>query len=511
MRVLFDTNIFIYRENHTVIPASLQNLLRSLHLSKVEILIHPRSLEDLKRDPDERRRNIAYSKINTYPLLDSPPEQGLDPYFLETVGPASKINDEIDNAILYSAYRNAVEFLITEDKGVHRKAARLQIKDQVLSIEEAVEIFGTRDKDGRLTYLPALKEDYVYNLNINDPFFDSLKEDYGEFEGWFKKISREGRKCFVHRKTDGEIGALLIYKEENEPIDSTPVIPAGRRLKLSTFKVSYVGNKIGELFIKLAVEYCLNNGIDEMYLTHFVETNDHLIGLIEEYGFYDVAKLNNNEEHVFLKRLVPENDNIESRSPIEVSKKLYPSFYDGENVNKYVIPIQPKWHKRLFTEYREKGTKGRQSTLSEHWGEFIVEGNTIKKAYLCHSNITTISPGDLVLFYRSKDEKRLTSLGVVEKIYQRLNDPEEITRIVGKRTVYSIEEIEEIAKRPTTVLLFTWHLHLPDPIALKELVDEGVLKRAPLSINSISHEKYLTVKKRGKIDERFTAHQAQIC
>lgn len=31
MRILFDTNIFIYRENHTILTASLQNLHKVLN------------------------------------------------------------------------------------------------------------------------------------------------------------------------------------------------------------------------------------------------------------------------------------------------------------------------------------------------------------------------------------------------------------------------------------------------------------------------------------------------
>ncbi|KKF98034.1 hypothetical protein DU40_19040 [Methanosarcina mazei] len=510
MRVLFDTNIFIYRENHTILPASLQNLHKALHQSKVEILIHPKSLDDLKRDTDEKRRNISLSKINTYPPLESPPEHNKDSLFLELVGSVSKINDEIDNAILYSVYRNAVHFLITEDKGVHKKAIRLGIKDRVLSIEETLEIFGTKNKDGRVTYLPALKDDYVYNLNLNDPFFDSLKGDYSdEFEDWFKKVSREGRRCFVHIKPDSLIGALLIYKVENEPIDSMPVRPARKRLKISTFKVSYVGNKIGELFIKLAVKYCMENNIDEMYLTHFIEsTDDYLIDLIAEYGFDDVAKLNKNEEHVFLKKLRVGKDEKTFLEPIKISKRYYPTFYDGPEVNKYVIPIEPLWHRKLFTEYQETNNRGRQSSILEYEGDFIVEGNTIKKAYLCHRWFTKkkISAGDLVLFYRSHDEKRITTIGVAEKVCQKLKDKEEILRLVGKRTVYLPEDIEEIAKKPTTVILFAWHFNLQNPLVLEELINIGALKGAPQTITPISHEKYLMIKTRGLIDERYTTN-----
>ncbi len=95
-------------------------------------------------------------------------------------------------------------------------------------------------------------------------------------------------------------------------------------------------------------------------------------------------------------------------------------------------------------------------------------------------------------------------MGVVEKAFQSLQDKDEIIRHVGKRTVYSMDEIEEMAKTSTLVVLFTWHFHLPNPLNLKELMEIGVLTGAPQSITQISHEKYLLIKSRGEIDERFT-------
>jgi predicted nucleic acid-binding protein len=472
MRVLFDTNIIIYREDHTVLPTSLQNLHKALNQSKVEILVHPKSLEDIKRDSDEER-----------------------------------INDEIDNAILYAVYRNAVDLLITEDKGVHKKAIRLEIKDRVLSIAEALEIFEIRLRDEKIIVPNAMKEDFVYNLNIKDPFFNSLKTDYNgiKFREWFERISKKGRKCFVHRRPDGSIGALLIYKEENEPIDSDPVIPAKRRLKLCTFKVSYVGNKIGELFIKLAVEVCKKYGINEMYLTLFPKKQDYLVDLIKEHGFKEVSKLNGTNEVVYLKHLTVE-EKTDSVKPVDISRDYYPTFYDGSNVNKFIIPIRPKWHIRLFNDYNGKKAESRQLTLIEASGEFIVEGNTITKAYLCNVKRNELREGSLVLFYRSEDEKCITSVGVVERVEQELQNKEEIIRLVGKRTVYSIEEIEQLAKKPTTVILFKWHLYLKNPLTLKELINMGALKGAPQTITQISHEQYLMIKTRGLIDERYTAN-----
>jgi len=467
---------------------------------RAEILIHPKSVEEIQRDSNEDRKEIILSKINLYTPLERPPDMTKDTRFLVAVGNTSKPNDYVDNVILYAVYRDAVDFLITEDKGIHKKAIRLNLRDRVLSIEDALGIFKKNVGNEKVGRPPALKEEVVHNLDINDPFFDSLKEEYEEFETWFKKISRKGRKCWVHLKKDGTIGALLIYKVENESIGSTPSLPAKKRLKLSTFKATYLGRKIGELFIKLSVEYSINNNVSEIYLTHFTEEEDYLADLITEYGFNKAAR-NRNGEDIYIKELLPDREKLRALSPIEVSKKFWPDFYDGPRTKKFIVPIRPEYHERLFIE--SKGG-GRQTTLDEHAGEFITEGNTIKKAYICQARITKIYPGDILLFYRSRDRKELTSLGVVERVSLGQKDKDEIMRLVGKRTVYSIAEIEDMAKKPTMVILFTWHFHLSKPLKLGKLKEMEVLKGAPQSIIQISHKKYLKIKSRGDIDERFT-------
>lgn len=499
MRVLIDTNIFIYREDDHVLPSNLQKLLKILNELNVEMLVHPKSIEEIKRDLNADRREIALSKIQTYSLLEQPPTPDSDMNFLNIVEPPSKLNDYVDNTLLYAVYKDAVVFLITEDRGVHKKAIRLNIKDRVLSLEDALGIFKKDIRKERVSHPPALKEESVHNLEINDPFFDSLKKEYEEFETWFKKIKQEGRKCWVHFKNDGLIGALLIYKVEDESIDSTPSLPAKNRLKISTFKVAYVGNKMGELFIKLSVEYSIKNGIDEMYLTHFTKPNDFLVELITEFGFNRVAR-NRRGEDIFIKELIPDNEKTGSLSPIEISKIYYPSFYDGTNIDKFIVPIRPEFHERLFIDYR-----GRQTRLPEHLGEFIVEGNTIKKAYLCHAKIKKISPGDILIFYRSVDSE-LTSIGVVDKIVSDTQDKDEIMKLVVKRTVYPLDEIEGMVEKPVMVILFTWHFHFTNPLKLRDLKIWGILKAAPQSIIGLDHEKYLKVKNRGGIDERFTVN-----
>ena len=123
------------------------------------------------------------------------------------------------------------------------------------------------------------------------------------------------------------------------------------------------------MFIKISVQTALQKKIDEIYLTHFTEENDSLVTLIEDYGFEKIADKKNGE-YVFVKRLFSEKD--KTYLPGEISKKFYPCFYDGREVGKFIVPIRPKYHSKLFTDY-----KNRQITLNEYIGEFIVEGNTI--------------------------------------------------------------------------------------------------------------------------------------
>jgi len=458
-------------------------------------MLHPESVAEIRNDRNQQRRMVAFSKASTYPTLDSPPSPEGDAGFAGSVGDAANPHDRVDNLLVYSVYRNAVDYLVSEDKEVQKKAQRLNLADRVFSCEAASALFNKMLLSDKVERPPALKWESLHNINLKDPFFDSLKAEYPSFEKWFTDKSREGRKAWVHFE-DSHVSALLIPKAENEAVASTPPLPAGRRLKISTFKVERQGRKIGELFIKLSVKFCLKNGISEMYLTHYTKSEDNLAGLLSEYGFQKHAKLGS--EDLYLKRMLPDAE-AKSLSPSEVGRRYYPSFYDGVMVKKFVVPIQPQYHERLFTDYSE-----RQTTMDEHLGEFIVEGNTISKAYLCHSQMERISKGDLLLFYRSQDWKKLTTVGVLENVYFRQTNPSKIEETVRNRTVYSFNELQEIAKKPTLVLLFRWHFYLPKPLSIPTLKKLKALASAPMTITKISHNSYLRIKKESQLDERFT-------
>jgi len=497
MRVLLDTDVLQQQNGDHVISENLREILKIIGKINAEIIIHPVSFKNVEVQEDRAIKGYLDHEIKTYAIFDSSKDPNEDPEYLALAKNGSENNDDI-NIILYPVFKDLVDFLITENRSIHKKASRMGIEDRVLLVDEALRVFrGYLPKCEVFAPLP-LKKEPVSNLNLDDPIFDTLKRDYPEFQYWFKKISDEGRDSWVYYRNDGRIGALLIYKVEDEPIDSNPPLKHKKRLKISTLKVTHVGYKIGELFIKLAVDISLKNDISEIYLTHFTEQEDRLVELITEYGFERFG-VNRRGEEIFIKKLIADRDEARSLPPIEISKRFYPSFYDGEGVRKFVVPIRPEYHSKLFTDFSR-----RQTTLHEHFGEFIIEGNTIKKAYVTHSRIKRMKPGDIILFYRSEDMQAITSIGVVESVHTEIDDGNQIVKLTGKRTVFSRDEIDEWVKKPVSVFLFRHHFHLKRPLRLDELTVGQILTAAPQSVTEITPESYKKLKDMSGIDGRFT-------
>ena len=191
MRVLFDTNIIIGREDHKIISEDLQNLLRIINKLKIDIVLHPKCIEDIKRDKDSSRKEIILSKFKTYQILEKYPKPQRNDDFVRTIGEPTKINDEIDNLLLYALNRNTVNFLITEDIGIHKKAKKLILSDCVLNIIEALDLF-RKEVPVEVKTPPALQKSTVSNLDVNDPIFDTLRNNYQGFDEWFAKKASSG-------------------------------------------------------------------------------------------------------------------------------------------------------------------------------------------------------------------------------------------------------------------------------------------------------------------------------
>ncbi|WP_159281488.1 GNAT family N-acetyltransferase [Rahnella variigena] len=143
------------------------------------------------------------------------------------------------------------------------------------------------------------------NVNLDDPFFDSLKSDYPKFVKWF--MSKGGEKAYVSYNEDNEIDGFLYLKVEDEAlVDMTPSFPKKKRVKLGTFKIVAHGTRLGERFVRKILDFALSKGLPEIYVTIF-DKHEGLINLLERYGFEKVAVKNeitaSGQEGVYFKPL----------------------------------------------------------------------------------------------------------------------------------------------------------------------------------------------------------------
>ena len=273
---------------------------------------------------------------------------------------------------------------------------------------------------------------------------------------------------------EGEYAGICIWKSEDDEFRL-----GGKVMKLSTFKVSeeHRGRRYGELLLKTAFNELHANRYDYVWLTVF-ERHAALIAMLEDFGFdrhQDETPLG---ELVMVKHLTPTDG--ATRDHFAYHSQFGPPAVDlSLDGGVYVIPIQPRFHARLFPDHPHE-----QARLLPDDDPF---GNALRKAYLSRSPIAPLPRGATVLFYRSDDWQAITAAGVVEQS-MRFGDAPDVAAFAGQRTVYSYEEIETMAHRAVLAILFRQDRLLDPPWPLDDLRAAGVLNAAPQSITQVHSE-----------------------
>ena len=390
-------------------------------------------------------------------------------------------NDKVDNNVLFSLYRGAVHLLVTNDEGIHKKAQLLGCQDRVYRVQQFLALLLGFEKEIARSYT-GVEDRYMYEIDKTQPFFDSLRNAYDGFDNWYQERAAEKRKCWYINDADtGNIAAICIYKEENDvSLTDDNNIVNGKILKLCTFKVdpSARGKKLGERLLYIAFDYCVKNYYDWVYLHTLGDEQETLVGLCEEYGFYNQGKYKGDD--VYIKPMKLQDDIEDSLLSLI---RYYPFFKDSVSVAKYIVPIQPKYHDDLFPDL--SSLKG--SLFEKDQALCSCQGNTIKKAYLCHSNTKTIKRGDIVLFYRSRDRMSIQCMGIVESTLFS-NDINEVWPLIAKRTVYDYSTVESILQKDTLVILFRY-IELKKNVSRKELEQCGITGNIQ-SIRKINNTQY---------------------
>ncbi len=470
-KILLDTNMLIYLLDNQVLDDKVARITKALYDSdKYSIVIHPKTLVETDKIKDEKRKSIFKSKLNVYNIIDNPPK--ITDEFNNLAGLKNE-HDKIDNEMLYAVYRNCVTFLITNDKELVKKGKKLNLGDRVLSIDNAYARF--KEEEKVIVQTPVfIKQEYLYNLDLEDEFFSSLRMDYKGFDVWFKKKQLNNAQAYITQNQQNKVTSFLMLKEEGKDEDyssfDTPFKPA-KRLKVATFKVADTGKKIGECFIKIMIKEAIKKNIDEIYVTTF-ERQASLIYLLKQYGFKFATYKN-----------TPKSDNTIEKEAIFVKnikdKKGYP-FVQLDNQNIFIIPIQPKYHKLLF----EEAEREFQISIDDTQG-INTSANAIKKAFITNSKIKMIKPNDILLFYASQDKKAITTLGIVETTWNKFETREEIFNIVRKRTAYNEIELMSETSLDSLVIMFKHYITFNKPITYKFLLENGIINgpiQGPMSI-----------------------------
>jgi hypothetical protein len=291
---------------------------------------------------------------------------------------------------------------------------------------------------------------YFSDVNLDDPFFGTLKMDYNEFPVWFKRKSDEHERALVFKDEIG-IGAFVYLKDEEEEIQLTDkTLPKMKRLKIGTLRLAerMRGIRLGEGALGVCLWNWQEKQYDEIYVTTF-EKHEQLISLFTRFGFICVGK-NPRGENVYLK----------SRKSLNYNDP-YTSFpFICPNIKKAgIIPIEDHFHDALFP-YSE--LKGNQLEIEEE-----TAGNGITKVYIGSPyTVDHYKEGEPVFIYSiytgptgKTYRSVITSYCTITRVKIIKNNNVEVLTLpefikeAGNKTVFNKDELTRIYNSKRNIVL----------------------------------------------------------
>lgn len=481
MKVLLDTNIVIHRETDRVTNQNigvLFNWLDKLHITKC---VHPLTLNELKKHADQQVVKSISIKLDNYQLLQTPAPLKTEIQSLSEKYD-TKPNDFEDTKLLNELFVGRVDYLITEDKKIKLKAKDLNLLDRVYGIDGFLEMVISENPDLVNYSVLSVKKEFFGNIDLENKFFDSFRNDYLGFDKWYNSKAGDNAMAYVCYE-EGDIKAFLYMKLEDEKenySNISPTLSPKKRLKIGTFKVVSTGLRIGERFLKIVFDNARQYKVDEIYVTIFDRRPEllSLIHLLEKFGFeeFGTKTTSSGSEKVFVRDFtVRFNENYPS--------KTFPWLSSTSSV--YIVPIKPEYHTELFPDSILKT----ESPLT--FVENKPHRNSISKSYISHSWNRGLKSGDIVVFYRSGGIYKgvATTIGIVEGTIDGIKNLQELIQICKKRSVLTEEELAEywnrFPKNRPFVFNFLYAFSFKKRINLKEMFDKKILPSMD-SIKTIS-------------------------
>ena len=275
-------------------------------------------------------------------------------------------------------------------------------------------------------------------IDITDPFFDTLKKDYPEFESsWFPKCVAENRTALVFSDENG-LGAFIALKQENEDIIMQEgTIPARPRIKVSTLRLAerFRGQRLGEGALGLILWDWQRSRLDEIYVTVYPHHSD-LMAQLYRFGFTVVGH-NHRGEIIYIRN----RNHIDYSDPYKSFPFLNPSFRKGG----YLI-VNDEYHDTLFP-YSEL-----KNTMQEQLNKDVANG--ISKVYIGQQWSPHYQKGEPIFIYRrytggrgARFKSCLTSYCVVTDVIavkrngRRCLSLDQLLRAAGNKSFFSTEEL----------------------------------------------------------------------
>ena len=335
------------------------------------------------------------------------------------------------------------------------------------------------------------------DIDLDDPFFDSLKEDYKGFEAWFEKKSKDEARAYV-QYTNNKLQAFLYLKKEiNEELtDVIPNRPACNRMKVGTFKIDAHNTKLGERFVKKIMDAALYMKADEIYVTIFPK-HEGLIRILQRYGFTKEGEKGN--EHVLVKNMKVLTGNI---------LKDYPLLRTN-NKRKFLLSIYPEYHTSMFPDSILRNEEGVKYELIKD----VAHTNSIHKIFVTSiSDVAQLQTGDLIVIYRTSDgagparyRSVVTSICQVEEVKTN-SDFANVDNFLNYANYYSIFDPEELkqwyGKQNCFVIKMTYNIALTKRVTRAFLLDDlKISSNQYFGFFQLSDEQFNAILKKGEADE----------
>jgi len=474
-RVLLDTNIIIHRESFKNVSFEVAKGFNWLDKLKDTKIVHPDSILEIEKYNDANIKKGILIKLDSYEKLL--PHHINDDFFNSIVCRFSlDENSKIDNNILYQVYDGVVDLLITNDLKIIAKAGLLGIRDNVFSIDEFLK-FAEESYPKKVDYqMLSVKKEQFGTIDLSEPFFDTLKTDYPEFERWFN--SKNAEETYVFRE-DSHIHAFLYVKVEFEDEESyfkiSPQLPPKKRLKVGTFKIDehVKGFRLSERFLKIIFDNARINNVDEIYVTlfeHHRQEIDNLRDVLCKWGFFKwgtKAGTNGKIESVFVKAMDLYNDGFSI-------KENFPNLISGPNM--FFLPINPEYHTELFPDSILKSED--MNLYSENKAHLY----SLEKIYVSGTFNQFPKPGDIIVIYRSgerwpkKYSSVCTGLAILEGLYYP-KTLDEFLSLCSNKSVFSDKELSMFYsnKKYRTVVKLIQYKTFDKKITLEALQNEGLV------------------------------------